>query len=172
MGVPLNRTFYFLVVFVSVVLYRGYLTSSIWDPFSFITVTQILYSVVAEEIQFTGVVLVHFFTVRWVRVSNAFYASLRLLKAGNSGGLPSLSLLVFRHVMSVNHPFRHFRGPFLQFTAGHAKKRKWRGGGQAHQICRPSSLAGSGRIACSFSRIPVFRYLSSFYLYPGHLPTV
>ena len=30
--------------------------------------------------------------VPWVRVSNAFYASLRLLKAGNSGGLPSLPL--------------------------------------------------------------------------------
>ena len=40
--------------------------------------------------------------VPWVRVSNAFYASLRLLKAGNSGGLPSLSLLVFRYFMSRN----------------------------------------------------------------------
>ena len=46
----------------------------------------------------------------WVRVSNAFYASLRLLKAGNSGGLPSLSLLVFRYFMSVNHLFGHFLG--------------------------------------------------------------
>ena len=27
--------------------------------------------------------------VPWVRVSNAFYAPLRLLKAANSGGLPS-----------------------------------------------------------------------------------
>ena len=58
--------------------------------------------------------------VPWVRVSNAFYASLRLLKAGNSGGLPSLSFLVFRYFMSVNHLFGHFLGPFLQFT-GHAK---------------------------------------------------
>ena len=33
--------------------------------------------------------------VPWVRVSNTFYASLRLLKAGNAGGLPSLSLLSF-----------------------------------------------------------------------------
>ena len=31
--------------------------------------------------------------VPWVRVSNAFYASLRLLKADNSGGLPFLSFL-------------------------------------------------------------------------------
>ena len=38
--------------------------------------------------------------VPWVRVSNAFYASLRLLKAGNSGGLPSLSLLGFRCFVS------------------------------------------------------------------------
>ena len=38
--------------------------------------------------------------VPWVRVSNAFYASLRLPKAGNSGGLPSLSLLGFRWFVS------------------------------------------------------------------------
>ena len=54
--------------------------------------------------------------VPWVLVSNAFYASLRLLKAGNSGGLPSLSLLGFPCFMSVNHLFGHFLGPFLQFT--------------------------------------------------------
>ena len=51
--------------------------------------------------------------VPWVRVSNAFYASLRLLKAGNSGGLPSLCLLVFRYFMSLNHLFGHFLGSFL-----------------------------------------------------------
>ena len=62
--------------------------------------------------------------VPWVRVSNAFYDSLRLLKAGNSGGLPSLSLLVFPYFMSVNHLFGHFLGLFLQFT-GHANYRKW-----------------------------------------------
>ena len=63
--------------------------------------------------------------VPWVRVSNAFYVfESRLLKAGNSGGLPSLSLLAFPHFMSVNHVFGHFLGSFLQFT-GHAKKRKW-----------------------------------------------
>ena len=38
--------------------------------------------------------------VPWVRVSNAFYASLRLPKAGNSGGLPSLSVLGFRWFVS------------------------------------------------------------------------
>ena len=59
------------------------------------------------------------FAVPWVRVSNAFYASLRLLKAGNSGGLPSLSLLVFLYFMFMHHLFGHFLGPFLQFT-GHA----------------------------------------------------
>ena len=48
--------------------------------------------------------------VPWVRVSNAFYASLRLRKAGNSGWLPSLSLFVFRFFMSVNHLFGHFWG--------------------------------------------------------------
>ena len=59
--------------------------------------------------------------VPWVRVSIAFYVfESRLLKAGNSGGLPSLSLLVFPHFMSVNHVFGHFLGSFLQFT-GHAK---------------------------------------------------
>ena len=52
----------------------------------------------------------------WVRLSNV---SLGLLKAGNSGGLPSLSLLVFPYFMFVNHLFGHFWGPFLQFT-GHA----------------------------------------------------
>ena len=57
--------------------------------------------------------------VPWERVSNAFYASLRLLKAGNSGGLPSLSLLVFAYFTTVNHLFGHFLGTFLQFT-GHA----------------------------------------------------
>ena len=51
--------------------------------------------------------------VPWVRVSNAFYASLRLLKAGNSGGLPMLCLLVFRYFMSLNHLFGHFLGSFL-----------------------------------------------------------
>jgi len=59
------------------------------------------------------------FAVPWVRVSNAFYASLRLVKAGNSGRLPSLSLLVFRYFMFVNHLFGHFLWPLLQFT-GHA----------------------------------------------------
>ena len=48
------------------------------------------------------------------------FMSLRLLKAGNFGGLPSLSLLVFPHFMSVNHLFGHFLGSFLQFTS-HAK---------------------------------------------------
>ena len=43
----------------------------------------------------------------------------QVAKAGNSGGLPSLSLLVFPYFMSVNHLFGHFLGPFLQFT-GHA----------------------------------------------------
>ena len=38
---------------------------------------------------------------------------LRLLKAGNSGGLPSLSLLVFHYFMSVDHLFGHFLGSFL-----------------------------------------------------------
>ena len=38
--------------------------------------------------------------VPWVRVSNAFYASLRLPKAGNSGGLLSLSVLGFRWFVS------------------------------------------------------------------------
>ena len=52
--------------------------------------------------------------VPWVRVSNAFYVfESRLLKAGNSGGLPSLSLLVFPHFMSVNHVFGHFLGVLL-----------------------------------------------------------
>ena len=54
-------------------------------------------------------------TVPWMRV----YAYLRLLKAGISGGLPSLSLLVFPYFISVNHLFGHVLGPFLQFT-GHA----------------------------------------------------
>ena len=54
--------------------------------------------------------------VPWVRVSNAFYASLRLLKAGNSGGLPSSPVVL----MSVNQLFGHFLGAFLQFS-GHAK---------------------------------------------------
>ena len=44
-----------------------------------------------------------------VRVSNVFYAFLRLLKAGNSGGLPSLFLLVFPYFMSMNHLFGHTR---------------------------------------------------------------
>ena len=41
---------------------------------------------------------------------------LRLLKAGNSGGLPSLSLLVFRYFMSMNHLFGHFLGSFLAIS--------------------------------------------------------
>ena len=45
------------------------------------------------------------FVVPWVRVSNAFYASVRLLKAGNPGGLSSLSLLGF--------PLFCFRNRFL-----------------------------------------------------------
>ena len=40
--------------------------------------------------------LVYHIVVPWVQVSNAFYASLTLLKASNPGGLPSLPLLVFR----------------------------------------------------------------------------
>ena len=52
--------------------------------------------------------------VPWVQVSNAFYASLRLLKADNSGELPSLSLLGFRYFMSVNQLFGHFLGSFLE----------------------------------------------------------
>ena len=51
--------------------------------------------------------------VPWVRVSNAFYASLRLLKAGNSGGLPSLSLLAF-HCFNVREsPVWTLFGGFL-----------------------------------------------------------
>ena len=48
-----------------------------------------------------------------VRVSNAFYASLRLLKAGNSGGLPSLSLLVFRYFYVRESPVWTLFGAFL-----------------------------------------------------------
>ena len=51
--------------------------------------------------------------VPWVRVSNAFYASLRLLKAGNSGGLPSLSLLVFRYFYVRESPVWTLFGAFL-----------------------------------------------------------
>ena len=51
--------------------------------------------------------------VPWVRVSNAFYASLRLLKAGNSGGLPSLSPLVFRYFYVRESPVWTLFGAFL-----------------------------------------------------------
>ena len=51
--------------------------------------------------------------VPWVQVSNAFYVSLRSLKADNSGKLPS-PLLVFRYFMSVNQLFGHFLGSFLE----------------------------------------------------------
>ena len=51
--------------------------------------------------------------VPWVRVSNAFSASLRLLKAGNSGGLPSLSLLVFRYFYVRESPIWTLFGAFL-----------------------------------------------------------
>ena len=93
-----------------------------------------------------------------VRVSNAFYASSRLLKAGNSGGLhsltqfsvilcPYLPLWTLFKVLSCNLLV-------MQSSA--------RGGGQAHQLCRSSSLGCSGRITSSFNRIPVFRHPSSF----------
>ena len=59
-----------------------------------------------------------------LRTSLAVPASLRLLKAGNSSGLPSLSLLVSPYFMSVNNLFGHFLGSSLQFT-GHANWRKW-----------------------------------------------
>ena len=51
--------------------------------------------------------------VPWVRVFNAFYASLRLLKAGNSGGLPSVSLLVFRYFYVRESPVWTLFGAFL-----------------------------------------------------------
>ena len=51
--------------------------------------------------------------VPWVRVSNAFYASLRLLKAGNSGGLPSLSLLVCLYFYVRESPVWTLFGAFL-----------------------------------------------------------
>ena len=46
-----------------------------------------------------------------VRVSNAFYASLRLLKAGNFGGLPSLTQ--FSVIHARNPHFGHVLGSFL-----------------------------------------------------------
>ena len=49
----------------------------------------------------------------WVRVSNVFYASLRLLKAGISGGLPSLSLLAFRYFYVRESPIWTLFGAFL-----------------------------------------------------------
>ena len=48
-----------------------------------------------------------------VRVSNAFYASLRLLKAGNSGALSSLSLLVFRYFYVRESPVWTLFGAFF-----------------------------------------------------------
>ena len=51
--------------------------------------------------------------VPWVRVSNAFYASLWLLKASNSGGLLSLSLLVFRYFYVRESPVWTLLGAFL-----------------------------------------------------------
>lgn len=51
--------------------------------------------------------------VPWVRVSNAFYASLRLLKASHSGGLLSLSLLVFRYFCVRESPVWTLFGAFL-----------------------------------------------------------
>ena len=51
--------------------------------------------------------------VPWVRVSNAFYASLWLLKASNSGGLLSLSLLVFRYFYVRESPVWTLFGAFL-----------------------------------------------------------
>ena len=51
--------------------------------------------------------------VPWVRVSNAFYASLSLLKASNSGGLLSLSLLVFLYFYVRESPVWTLFGAFL-----------------------------------------------------------
>ena len=62
--VSLNWTIYFLVVFVSVASCRSYPASSISDPFFLFNCIsiQILYSVVAEKIQSTGVVFSYFFS--------------------------------------------------------------------------------------------------------------
>ena len=93
--------------------------------------------------------------VPWVRVSNAFYASLRLLKAGNSGGLPSLSLLVFRYFYVRESPVWTLFGAFLANLLVILSSAS--GGGQAHQFCRPSSLAWSGLIQpYPCLQVPVF----------------
>ena len=63
---------------------------------------------------------------------------LRLLKAGNSGGLPSLSLLVFRSFYVRESPAWTFWGLSCNLLVILSSAS---GGGQAHQLCRPSSLA-------------------------------
>ena len=77
--------------------------------------------------------------VPWVRVSNAFYASLRLLKAGNSGGLPLAFPLSFPLCYVRESPVWTFWGVLSCNLLAMLSSAS--GEGQAHQFCRPSFLA-------------------------------
>ncbi len=88
------------------------------------------------------------FVVPWVRVSNPLYASLRLLKAGNSGGLFSRSLSVFlsRFHFRTRLPVRGSNPTSLRplLAIQYLMFRKMvQLGGKAHQFCRPSPFASA-----------------------------